>query len=76
MAKVNEIKDVPQLHVSYLRVKNPLTCDTFVFPPNPDEGWVEREHVIGVLSQLKGTTKRLNSVVKISPSLQNFYTMR
>ena len=73
VAQVKEVKPVGQVFLRHLRIKDHFKKDTFGFPVTTDEGWVDSDIIVGVLTQVKGTTKRQqNSVVKIFPSLESF----
>lgn len=70
VGKVLEVGE--KLRLDYLRVKSAFCTDTFVYPNNKDEDWVERQKVLGVLTLVKGSTSRQSGIVKISPPLHNF----
>ena len=72
VAKVLEILEDGKLQLSFLRIREVFTKNTFGFPALEDEAPVEPRQVKGVLVTSQGCTKRQANLVKVIPPLIPF----
>ena len=67
VGKVLVVEENGGFRVSFLRMTSSFYRDTFRFPIIEDISEVSQDRCKGVLMPLKGSTKRLSSIIKISP---------
>ena len=72
VGKVLAVEENGGFRVSFLRMSSSFDRDTFHFPIIEDISEVPQDRFKGVLMPLKGSTKRLSSIIKISPPLTGF----